>query len=439
MFDQLSEKFSTIFSKIAGQKTISEKNISDAIRQVRLALLDADVNYSVAKSFIQRVKEKALGQDVLKTIKASEQFIELLHGELCEFLGGDQIELSLDHFPATMMLVGLQGAGKTTQAAKLAHLLTKSEYGKKPLLVACDLARPAAIEQLRVLGEQINVPVYAEVGAKKPVAVAKAALKEAKKLGCDLVIFDTAGRLHVDEALMKELEDLKRVVAPQELLFVANSATGQDAVATAKEFHERLGITGTILTMLDSDARGGAALSIYSVTGRPIKFEGIGEKIDDFQLFSAESMADRVLGMGDTINLVKRAKEHISEEESAELEEKIKKASFTFEDYLKQMQAVKKMGSLKGLMKMMPKQFQMPDMDSRQQEFTQMEAIILSMTLQERKAQVELTMGRMKRIARGSGTNVGEVNKLKKSYLNAKKFFKSKPNQNKLEKLMGGK
>jgi signal recognition particle subunit SRP54 len=435
MFDSLAEKFVSIFSKFSGQKVLTEKNISDSIREVRLALLDADVNYSVAKEFIQKVKEKALGQEKLKAVEASDQFIEIIHQELVNFLGEQEAAIQFGKRPSAFMLVGLQGAGKTTQAAKLAHLLQKKEYGRRPLLVACDLTRPAAVEQLRVLAAQVGCGFFT-IEKGTPIEVAKEGLQKAKSEAFDVAIFDTAGRLHIDEALMKELEKIKSIIEPDELLFVANAAVGQDVVTTAEAFDKRLGITGTILTMLDSDTRGGAAISLYSITKKPIKFEGIGEKIDDFQLFNPKSMADRILDRGDTINLVKKAKEHIDEHESAQLEEKIKNASFTYEDYLKQMQAVKKMGSLGGLMKMMPKRFQLPDLKAKEKEFAQMEAIILSMTLKERQAKVELSMSRVKRIAKGSGTSVGEVRKIEDSYTNAKRFFKKSSNQKKLEQLM---
>lgn len=438
MFDSLSEKFTSIFSNFFGQKVLTEKSISDAIREVRLALLDADVNYSVVKEFVNRVKEKALGQDRLKAVDASQQFIEMIHQELVSLLGEKEVVLSLHKRPSIFMLVGLQGAGKTTQAAKLAYFLQKKEYHRRSLLIACDVTRPAAVEQLRVLAGQVGSGFFT-LDHASPVEIAKEGIKKAKTEGFDVAIIDTAGRLHIDDALMKELEKIKSVTEPDEVLFVANGAIGQDVVGVAETFDKRLGITGTILTMLDSDARGGAAISLYSITKKPIKFEGVGEKMDDFQLFHAGSMADRILGMGDTVNLVRKAKEQINEAESAELEQKIKTASFTYEDYLKQMQAVKKMGSLGGLMKMLPKQFQLPEMEAKEKELMQMEAIILSMTSQERQAKVELTISRTKRIAKGSGTSIGEVNKLKKSYENSKKFFKSSSNLKKLEKIMGEK
>lgn len=441
MFGSLTDKFQDVFSKIAGKKHLTEDNISEAVREVRLALLDADVNYTVTKNFIKRVKEKALGEEVIKSVSPGQQFVKVIHDELVAIMGGGEAALSLGEKPSIIMLCGLQGAGKTTHAAKIAKFLLKSDFRKKPLLVACDLQRPAAIEQLKALGAQINVPVFSAEGARDPVVVAKKGLQFAKESGHDVVILDTAGRLHLDEALMHELEQIKRGVAPHEILFVANAATGQDAVATADAFNQRLAITGTILTMLDGDTRAGAAISILEVTGRPLKFEGIGEKMDDLQLFNAKSMADRILGMGDTINLVKMAKEHFSEKEAKELEEKMRKASFTYEDYLKQMQAVRKMGSLKGLMKMMPGMMsgaaKLPNFDESEKEFFKIEAMILSMTIRERQERDELSMGRMKRIARGSGTTIQDINKLKKSFKKSKQFFKNVPNKKTLEKMMG--
>lgn len=431
MFGSLTDKLTDIFSKVAGQKRLSEENVSDAVREVRLALLDADVNYGVTKNFIKKVKEKALGEAVIKSVSPGQQFIQVIHDELVELMGGGEASLNLDGKPSTVMLCGLQGAGKTTHAAKLAKYLKK-----KTLLVACDLQRPAAVAQLKTLGEQIGVPVFTVDGEKNPVKVAKQAMKEAN--GYEVLIFDTAGRLHIDETLMGELEQIKKVISPDEILFVANAATGQDAVTTADAFNKRLEVTGTILTMLDGDTRAGAAISIQEVTGKPLKFEGIGEKLEDLQLFNAKSMADRILGMGDTINLVKKAKEHISEAEAEALEEKIRKASFTYDDYLKQMQAVRKMGSFRGLMKMMPGANKLPDLAESEKEFFKVEAMILSMTPRERLEKDDLSISRSKRIARGSGTTIQDINKLKKSFKKSKQFFKNAPNKKMLEKMMGG-
>ena len=325
MFGALTEKFHDSFRSLSGNKKITESNISDAIRQIRLALLDADVNYQVAKTFIKRVKEKALGEEVLKSVKAGQQFTKIVHDELCELMGKEAEKLNLLQPHSTVLLCGLQGAGKTTHAAKLAAFLKGKEYGRKPLLVACDRQRPAAIMQLQVLGEQIGVPVFDIPGEKSAIKVAKGALKELKNNDYDLLIVDTAGRLHIDNDLMKELKGLKDLLKPSETLFVTNAAIGQDAVNTAQEFDQQIGMTGTILTMLDSDTRGGAAISICEVTKKPLKFEGIGEKMDDFQPFHPQSMADRILGMGDAINLVRKAQEHFDESEAEALEKKLKK------------------------------------------------------------------------------------------------------------------
>ena len=436
MFSALTDKLTGIFGSLARHKKLSEENISDAVREVRLALLEADVNFSVAKNFIKRVKDKALGEEVIKSVTPGQQFIKVIHDELVALMGGGEAVLHLSAKPAVVMLCGLQGAGKTTHAAKLAKYLGKSEHKKKTLLAACDLQRPAAVEQLKTLGGQIGIEVWAIEGEKNPVKVAKAALKAAQEGGFDVLILDTAGRLHIDDALMQELLEIKAAVNPHEILFVANAATGQDAVTTAAAFNERLSVTGTILTMLDGDTRAGAAISIHEVTGKPLKFEGVGEKLDDLQLFNPSSMADRILGMGDTINLVKKAKEHISEEEAQELEDKIRKASFTYEDYLKQMQAVRKMGSLKGLMKMLPGVSKLPDLDHSEKEFYKIEAMILSMTKRERLEKDDLSMSRMKRIARGSGTTVQEINKLKKSFKDSKQFFKNPQSRKMMGKFM---
>lgn len=436
MFGALTDKFTDLFTSLAGKKKLTEENISDAVREVRLALLEADVNYGVTKNFIKRVKDKALGEGVIKSVTPGQQFIKVIHDELVALMGGGEAVLHLQAKPAVVMLCGLQGAGKTTHAAKLAKYLAKNEHKKKTLLAACDLQRPAAVEQLKTLGAQIGVEVFSLEGEKNPIKVAKSAVKAAKERGFDVVILDTAGRLHIDDDLMNELEEIKKATAPHEILFVANAATGQDAVNTAAEFNKRLGLTGTILTMLDGDTRAGAAISIHEVTGKPLKFEGIGEKLDDLQLFNAHSMADRILGMGDTINLVKKAKEHISEEEVQKLEEKMRKASFTYDDYLKQMQAVRKMGSLKGLMKMLPGASKFADFDKSEKDFFKIEAIILSMTSRERCEKDELTISRVKRIARGSGTSLQEVNKLKKSFKQSKQFFKNAPSKKMMDKFM---
>ena len=438
MFGTIAEKFTKLFSSLASKKTFSEENLTDAVRDVRLALLDADVNYGVAKDFIKKVKERVLGEQVLRSVAPGQQFVKLIHDELVELMGGEEAQLLFSGRPTVYMLCGLQGSGKTTQAAKLAKFLQRKEYRKTALLVACDLQRPAAVEQLKRLGTLISVPVFAQEGADDPVQVACAAVAYAQRERLDVVILDTAGRLHIDDHLMDQLVAIKRATQPTETLFVANAATGQDAVKTAATFDQRVGITGSILTMLDGDTRGGAAISIFAVTRKPLKLEGIGERLEDLQLFHAQSMADRILGMGDTINLVKQAQEHVDEEEAIALEKKMRKATFTYDDYLKQVRAVRKMGSLSKIMQMLPGGSKLPDFSSKEKEFYKMEAMILSMTHRERCEQDSLDLSRCKRIARGSGASLHEVNKFRKSFQNAKKFFKRVPNQKELKKYMGG-
>lgn len=423
MFGSLTDKFRELTEKLSRNRTLTEENIADAVKTVRLALLDADVNYSITSQFVKKIKEKALGEEKLKGASAGDQFIAIVHDELVSLMGGGEGKLNLQSSVTKILLCGLQGSGKTTHAAKLAYYL-KSKMGKKPLLVALDLQRPAAVEQLRVLGEKIEVPVFALNGETNPVKVAKAALLEDSY---DVVIFDTAGRLHIDDDLMKELQKVKEIVNPSEVLFVANAAAGQDAVKTAKEFDERIGITGSILTMLDGTTRAGAALSIREVTGKPLLFEGVGEKVQDLQVFNPQSMADRILGMGDVINLVKKAEEQFSEEENEKFEKKLRKASFTYDDYLKQFSGIKKMGSLKSLLKMLPGIDGSFDFDQSEKEFKQMEAIILSMTQSERDGLSELIPSRRRRIADGSGTKIGDVNRLVKGFKQLKKMAKSMP------------
>ncbi len=439
MFGSLTEKFSGIFSNFAGKKRLTEENITDAIREVRLALLEADVNYAVVKTFIKRVKLKALGEEVLKSVQPGQQFVKVIHDELAALMGGEEEpSFSLDQKPAVIMLCGLQGSGKTTHCAKLAKLLQGPKYNKKVLVAACDLQRPAAIQQLKTVCSQINTPVFSEDGEQDPVSVAKNAFARAKEDGFDVLIVDTAGRLHIEEELMQQLEQIKKHLAPAETLFVVNATMGQDAVKTAAEFNSRVEITGTILTMLDSSTRGGAAISIKEITQKPLKFEGIGEKLDDFQPFNPHSMADRILGMGDTINLVRKAEEFIDKDEAKKLEEKIRKATFTYDDYLKQMQSIKKMGSFSKLLGMIPGMSNLKGLDVSEKEFVKIESIILSMTPLERQEKCELIVGRRKRIAKGSGTSMDEVNKLVKSFKKLKKMFKNMPNMKQLEKMMGG-
>jgi signal recognition particle subunit SRP54 len=438
MLGMLTEKMQNLCSRIAGKKALTEDNIAEAVREVRLALLEADVNYTVAKLLVQRVKEKAIGDAVIKSVTPGQQFIHVVHDELVQLMGGDEAKLNVKGSPAILMMCGLQGSGKTTHSAKLAHYLKKEGKCHKPLLVACDLQRPAAVDQLIVLGRTAHVPVFHLDGEKDPLRVAKAALAKAKEESFDLLIVDTAGRLHIDEEMMQQLVSLKALLNPQDIVFVANATTGQDAVNIAKEFNSRVEMTGTILTMLDGNTRGGAAISIREVTGKPLLFEGIGEKLADLQVFNPRSMADRILGMGDTINLVRKAKEHFSEEEAQKLEQKMRKATFTYEDYLNQIQMVKKMGSIKGLLGMLPGMGSLKELNFDDKEFFKVEAIIQSMTPEERVEQCELVVPRRKRIARGSGTTIDEVNKLVKSFKQAKQFFKKMPNMKNLEKLMGG-
>lgn len=438
MFGALTDKLQNLFSSLRGKKTLNEDNIADAVREVRLALLDADVNFTVVSAFVKRVKEKALGDAVLKSVTPGQQFTKLVHDELIELMGSEEVPLDLNARLSVVMMCGLQGSGKTTTCAKLAAYIGKTAKGKKVLLAACDLQRPAAIDQLKKLGGDIGVPVFHEAGEMSPVKMAKKAFAKAEKEGFDVLIVDTAGRLHVDEELMQELEEMRKLLAPKEVLFVANATTGQDAVKTAAEFDKRVQITGTVLTMLDGNARAGAAISIREVTQKPLKFEGVGEKIGDLQLFNPRSMADRILGMGDVINLVKKAEENYTEEESRELEKKLKKASFTYEDYLKQMGMVRKMGSLKSLLRMLPGFGSLGDLDFSDSEFNKMEAIIYSMTPAERQEKVELEHGRRKRIAKGSGVSVDDVNRMVKGFKRVKQLFKNMPDMKAQAKKMGG-
>ncbi len=444
MFGALTEKFQNLFSGFSGKKVLTEENIADAIRQVRLALLDADVNYAVVSRLIQGIKGKILGEAVLKSISPGQQFIDLVHTELTNLMGSEEAPLDLNGKLSVVMVCGLQGSGKTTSCAKIAAFIRRQEKQKKILLSACDLQRPAAVEQLKILGQSLDLPVFSLEGEKDPREVAKKAYEKAKREGFDVLIVDTAGRMHLDEPLMAELADIKKICSPREVLFVASAALGQDAVRIAAEFDKRVQITGTVLTMLDGNARAGAAISIREVTQKPLKFEGCGERIEDLQVFHPRSMADRILGMGDVINLVKRAKEHMDEETSREMEQKLRKASFTYEDYLKQMSMVKKMGPLKSLMKMMPGMGSMGDMDVSDKEFKTLEAVILSMTPRERQEKDELDISRRKRVAGGSGVPLDNVNRLVKNFKRVKQLFKNMPDLkgkdlSMLEKQMKGK
>ncbi|WP_352421677.1 signal recognition particle protein [Proteiniphilum sp.] len=424
MFENLSERLERSFKILKGQGKITEINVAETLKDVRRALLDADVNYKTAKEFTETVKEKALGQDVLNAVKPEQMMVKIVHDELAALMGGSAAEFNIKGNPAIILMSGLQGSGKTTFSGKLANML-KSKRGKNPLLVAGDVYRPAAIEQLKVLGEQIGVSVYAEEDNKNPVKIAQNAIQYARQHGKDLIIIDTAGRLAIDEEMMNEIESIKKAVNPQEILFVVDSMTGQDAVNTAKEFNQRLDFNGVVLTKLDGDTRGGAALSIRSVVDKPIKFVGTGEKLDAIDVFHPERMADRILGMGDIVSLVEKAQEQYDEEEARRLQKKIAKNQFDFNDFIAQIQQIKKMGNLKDLASMIPGVGkQIKDLDIDDDAFKGIEAIIRSMTPQERTNPEILNGSRRARIAMGSGTNVQEVNKLLKQFDETRKMMR---------------
>jgi signal recognition particle subunit SRP54 len=424
MFENLSERLEKSFKILKGQGHISEINIAETLKDVRRALLDADVNYKIAKSFTDTVKEKSLGQDVLNAVKPSQMMIKIVHDELAELMGGQSTDLNLKGNPTIILIAGLQGSGKTTFSGKLANYL-KSKKQKHPLLVACDVYRPAAIEQLRILGEQINVPVYTEIDSKDPVKIAKNAIKQAKKDGQNLVIVDTAGRLAIDEEMMNEIAAINKEIEPHETLFVVDSMTGQDAVNTAKEFNDRLDFDGVVLTKLDGDTRGGAALSIRSVVNKPIKFIGSGEKMEAIDVFHPERMADRILGMGDVVSLVERAQEQYDQEAARKLSKKIAKNQFDFNDFVAQIAQIKKMGNLKDLAGMIPGMGKlMNKVDVDDDAFKGIEAIIQSMTPEERENPQVLNGSRRKRIANGSGNDIQEVNRLIKQFDETKKMMK---------------
>ena len=424
MFDNLSERLERSFKILKGEGKITEINVAETLKDVRRALLDADVNYKVAKNFTDTVKEKALGQNVLTAVKPSQLMVKIVHDELTKLMGGETAELELKGRPAVILMSGLQGSGKTTFSGKLARML-KTKKNRKPLLVACDVYRPAAIEQLKVLGQQIEVPVYSEPESKEPVKIALNAIQEAKAKGYDLVIVDTAGRLAIDEQMMNEIEAIKKAINPDETLFVVDSMTGQDAVNTAREFNERLDFNGVVLTKLDGDTRGGAALSIRTVVNKPIKFVGTGEKLDAIDLFHPARMADRILGMGDIVSLVERAQEQYDEEEAKRLQKKIQKNQFDFNDFLAQINQIKKMGNIKELASMIPGVGKaIKDIDIDDNAFKSIEAIIYSMTPEERTHPEILNGSRRMRIAKGSGTNIQEVNRLLKQFDQTRKMMK---------------
>ena len=424
MVDNLSERLERSFKILKGEGKITEINVAETLKDVRRALLDADVNYKVAKNFTDTVKEKALGQNVLTAVKPSQLMVKIVHDELTQLMGGETVELKLEGRPAIILMSGLQGSGKTTFTGKLARLL-KTKKNRKPLLVACDIYRPAAIEQLKVLGEQIGVPVYSELESKDAVQIALNAIKEAKANSCDTVIVDTAGRLAIDEQMMAEIEAIKKAIQPDETLFVVDSMTGQDAVNTAREFNERLDFDGVVLTKLDGDTRGGAALSIRTVVNKPIKFVGTGEKLEAIDQFHPSRMADRILGMGDIVSLVERAQEQYDEEEAKRLQKKIQKNQFDFNDFLSQIHQIKKMGNLKDLAAMIPGVSKaIKDVDIDDNAFKSIEAIIYSMTSEERTRPEILNGSRRQRIAKGSGTNIQEVNRLLKQFEQTRKMMK---------------
>lgn len=424
MFENLSERLERSFKLLKGQGKITEINVAETLKDVRRALLDADVNYSVAKQFTDTVKAKALGQNVITAVKPSELMVKIVHDELALLMGGVAVDVNLSGNPTVILMSGLQGSGKTTFSGKLARKF-KSEKGKRPLLVACDVYRPAAIEQLKVLGEQIDVPVYTEPESKNPVEIAQNAIKHAKAHNYDMVIVDTAGRLAVDEQMMDEIEAIKKAINPQETLFVVDAMTGQDAVNTAKEFNQRLDFDGVVLTKLDGDTRGGAALSIRTVVDKPIKFVGTGEKLEALDVFHPARMADRILGMGDIVSLVERAQQQYDEEEARRLQKKIAKNQFDFNDFMAQIAQIKKMGNLKDLASMIPGVGKaIKDVDIDDNAFKGIEAIIQSMTPLERRNPEIINGSRRQRIANGSGTSLQEVNRLLKQFESTRKMMK---------------
>ena len=425
MFEDLSSKFEGLYKKIRGQARLTESNVNEAVREVRRALLDADVNYKVAKKFVDDVQAKALGAEVLKSVNPEQQFIKILYDELVEMMGGPAQDINFSpELPTILMICGLQGSGKTTFTAKLANLL--KTRNKKAFLIAADIYRPAAIEQLQLLGSQIDVPVFTIDGEKNAVKIAEAGVKEARSKGYDVVIIDTAGRLSIDEVMMKEVADIKAKVKPHEILFVCDAMTGQDAVNTAKTFHDHLKFDGVVLTKMDGDARGGAALSIRSVVEEPIKFISTGEKLDALEAFYPDRMASRILGMGDIVTLVEKAQAQISEEDAKSVEDKLRKNEFTLDDFREQLQQIKKMGSIKDLMGYIPgvNKAAIKDANIDDKSFDRIEAIITSMTKDERRYPQVLNASRRERVAKGSGTSVVEINRLIKQFTEMQKMMK---------------
>ena len=437
-FDGLSSRLQEITRKLKGKARITEDDLKEVLREVKLALLEADVNFKIVKEFIKVIEEKALGQDVLKSLTPGQQVIKIVKDELVALLGGEESKINFTPNPPTViMLVGLQGSGKTTTAGKLANIIRKQ--GKKPLLVACDVYRPAAIKQLQVVGKQLDIPVYVNENTKDVVLIAKQAMSIAISKLNDVIIIDTAGRLQIDEELMQELKNLKSGVKPHEILLVVDSMTGQDAVNIADTFNKELGIDGIVLTKLDGDARGGAALSVKKITGRPIKFAATGEKLSDIEVFHPERMASRILGMGDVLSIIEKAEETLDLEEAAKLEKKLKKQNFDLDDYLSQLRQMKKMGSFSSILKMLPGMNKLKDIEVDDKEFVKIEAIICSMTKEERRNPKVLNGSRRLRIAKGSGTTVEQINKFMKSFELTQKMMKEMTsNKGMMRKMMKG-
>lgn len=451
MFESLQDRLGNAFQKFKGQKQLTEDNVKEGLREVRLALLEADVNFKVVKQFVDQVKERALGEEVMKGLDPGQQIIKIVNDELVELLGGEQKDLDLGAKPLKLMMVGLQGSGKTTSSGKLALYLRK-HHDKKPYLVPADVYRPAAIDQLHTLAKQLDVPVYPSTPDMNPVDICRDALKQAEEQGCDLVLFDTAGRLHIDEELMDELKNIKEACTPQEILFVADAMTGQDAVTVADAFNEKLDISGVVLTKMDGDARGGAALSIKTVTGKSVKFVGVGEKLSELELFHPDRIASRILGMGDMMTLIEKAQTEIDEEEAKTMADKMAKAEFDFEDFRSHMKKIKKLGSMEGLLKMIPGMGNMMKQMGQdalpEDEMKRTDAIISSMTMKERRNPKLINQSRKERIAKGSGVKVADVNALIKNFKQMSKVMsammgggkgkKQKGMLNKLKGLTGG-
>ncbi len=436
MFDSLSSKLQNAFRNLRGLGKISESNVTDSLREVRMALLEADVNFKVARDFIERVKTKSIGAEVVQSVQPGQQIIKIINDELVELLGSQNASLDLSGSPSSILMVGLHGAGKTTSSGKLARLLQKQ--GRQPLLVAADVYRPAAMDQLETLGKQIGIPVFVKRGETDVQKIAREAMDFAKAQNRNVIIFDTAGRLQIDEPLVQELVRLRDLVKPQEILLVLDAATGQEAVNVATHFDQALQITGSILTKLDGDARGGAALSMKSVTGKPIKFMGIGEKLEDFEPFHPERMASRILGMGDVVSLVEKAAEAVSEEDAKKLEEKMRKGEFTLEDFLEQLRAMKKLGPLESVMKMLPggaEALKQVDIGKQEKEFKRMEGMVCAMTVKERRTPQILNANRRRRIAAGSGVSVTELNTMLNKFSQMQQMMKK---MGKFQKMMAG-